>query len=269
MFYLSVLAQFKNETMNLKVWIDHYLWQGVDHFYLIDNDSTDNPMDILKPYIDKGIVSYYYKPKKYMQSENYKWVFDHEKLKTKTYWLAICDLDEFFYGVDRKLVSKLKTLEFYNVIYCNWLLFGNNDIIDHPPDIRTAFTRRKPNMDETNTKYIFKPLAIKDSSQIWLHWLLTSNNSFSTNNISQLIPKPQVPIKSGKKVWIANKLIRLNHYVIQSVEYFTKVKSVRGDAESIKDNNKWSKDFFDRHNVNCTTTDETLKKLVENPPIDY
>ena len=37
MYYLSILAQFKNETMNLKLWLDHHLWQGVQHFFLIDN----------------------------------------------------------------------------------------------------------------------------------------------------------------------------------------------------------------------------------------
>ena len=56
MYYLSVLAIFKNETMNLKMWIDHYLWQGVEHFYLIDNGSTDKPLAILKEYIDNSEI---------------------------------------------------------------------------------------------------------------------------------------------------------------------------------------------------------------------
>lgn len=75
------MAIFKNETMNLKMWLDHYLWQGVEHFYLIDNGSTDNPMTILQEYIDKGIVSYYFKPEKYNQIKHYREVFDSEKLK--------------------------------------------------------------------------------------------------------------------------------------------------------------------------------------------
>ena len=33
-------------------------------------------------------------------------------MKTKTYWLAVCDLDEFFYGVDQKLRTKIRTLSF-------------------------------------------------------------------------------------------------------------------------------------------------------------
>ena len=102
MHYLSVLAIFKNETDNLKVWIDHYLWQGVEHFYLIDNDSTDNPLEILQDYIDKGIVSYYYKAEKHKQAEHYRWVFDTENLKNNTYWLIVCDMDEFLYSDDLK-----------------------------------------------------------------------------------------------------------------------------------------------------------------------
>ena len=266
MFYLSILSQFKNETMNLKIWIEHYLWQGVEHFYLIDNGSTDNPLTILQPYINKGIVTYYYKPKKYMQTHNYRWVFDHEKLKTKTYWLAICDLDEFFYGVDKKLSTKLRSLQYYNIIYCNWLSFGNNNIINHPPDIRTAFTKRDPTMHPVNTKYIFKPKSIIDSSQIWIHSLLTSKYAFNRN---YLIRKPQVPIKYGTKVWIANKLIRLNHYVIQSIEYFKNVKSVRGDAEAEKDKTKWTQEYFLAHDKPCTMVDNLLKNIVENPPPDY
>ena len=103
MHYLSVLAIFKNETMNLKLWIDHYLWQGVDHFYLIDNGSNDNPLSVLQEYIDKGIVSYYFLPEQYKQVEHYRFVFDKANLKKETYWLVVCDLDEFFFGVDKTL----------------------------------------------------------------------------------------------------------------------------------------------------------------------
>ena len=96
MYYLSVLAQFKNETMNLKLWLDHHLWQGVQHFFLIDNGSTDNPTRILQEYIDKGIVSYFYRPKLASQVENYRNIFA-KYIWTQSYWVAVIDLDEFLY----------------------------------------------------------------------------------------------------------------------------------------------------------------------------
>ena len=41
-YNLSLIAIFKNESHILKEWIEHYINEGVDKFYLIDNGSTDN-----------------------------------------------------------------------------------------------------------------------------------------------------------------------------------------------------------------------------------
>lgn len=248
MYYLSVLSIFKNETMNLKVWLDHYIWQGVEHFYLIDNGSTDNPLDILQPYIDNGIVTYKYCPEPRQQEQHYRNMFDRENLKDATYWLAVCDLDEFFYGVDKKLSIKIRTLESqYNVIYCNWFMFGHENLVDHPPDIRTAIVHRQP--EPTMTKYIFKTRAINDSSQISVHNLLN-------------YPYPN-------RIRLANQLIRLNHYPIQSWEFFSTVKMVRGDVYYVTPTEKKDINYFNKYNENAGFKDETLKNLIESPPPNY
>ena len=43
-WFLVVVSVFKNEADVLKEWIEHHLWQGVEHFYLVDNGSTDDYM---------------------------------------------------------------------------------------------------------------------------------------------------------------------------------------------------------------------------------
>jgi len=252
MYYLSVLAQFKNETMNLKLWLDHHLWQGVQHFFLIDNGSTDNPIPILKDYIDKGIVSYFYKPKLASQVENYRNIFS-KYIWTQSYWLAVIDLDEFLYGTDHKLVSKLRTLQHYNLIYCNWFVYGTSGCIKHPTDIRLSNVHRHPEIDSINTKYIVKPLSILDPSQLWIHWIL--------------YPKTKTKLEKGNKIRVANQLIRLNHYVCQSEEFFQKVKSIRGDATQTK--HKWTRELFNAHNEPATFLDDTLKNIILNAPENY
>ena len=52
MYKLSVGALFKNEASILKEWIEHYLHHGVEHFYLINDNSTDNFLDVLQPYVE-------------------------------------------------------------------------------------------------------------------------------------------------------------------------------------------------------------------------
>lgn len=250
MYYLSVLSTFKNETMNLKLWLEHYLWQGVEHFYLIDNGSEDNPLNILQEYINKGIVTYYYLPEKHKQVEHYKHVFDNENIKKKTTWLAVCDLDEFFFGVDQKLTTKIKSLEnYFDYIICNWTMFGSNNLKSHPTDIRTAITHSAIHLWH-ETKYIFKPTIIKDSSQIKIHNL---------ENISYI---------NKNRIRIANKLIRLNHYPIQSLEFFQKVKINRGDADNVNTDNIRDMNYFKKYDYN-EFIDETLKNIILNPPANY
>jgi len=245
MYYLSVLATFKNETMNLKLWLNHYIWQGVEHFYLIDNGSTDEPLQILQEYIDKGILTYYYLPERHKQVEHYRHVFDKERLKENTFWLAVCDLDEFFYGVDQPLVKKIQSLEnHYDYILCNWKMFGSDGHITQPPDIRTDITACAEKL-WFETKYIFKPRILRNSSHIWIHWL---------TNVDYI---------RKKRIRIANKLIRLNHYPIQSLEFFKKVKMNRGDADNKTADNARDRSYFQKFDQK-ETRDDTLKNIILN-----
>ena len=50
MYNLVVAAVFKNEAPILKEWILHYLKWGVEHFYLVNDGSTDNYLEIIKDY---------------------------------------------------------------------------------------------------------------------------------------------------------------------------------------------------------------------------
>ena len=95
LYYLCVIGIFKNETLTMKTWLDHYLWQGVEHFYLIDNGSTDNPENILGAYSDK--ITLYHLPEKYKQVDHYRTIYQKEEISGKTKWLIMADLDEFWY----------------------------------------------------------------------------------------------------------------------------------------------------------------------------
>ena len=50
---LAILAIFRNEADIMEEWIEHHINEGVDHFYLINNQSTDNYSEILDKYEGK------------------------------------------------------------------------------------------------------------------------------------------------------------------------------------------------------------------------
>lgn len=239
-YNLCVIAIFKNETMNMKVWLDHYIIQGVDHFYLIDNGSDDSPLNILQEYIDKKIVTYYSLPEKHKQIEHYKTVFTKENIKEKAKWLIICDLDEFFFGTSEKLSDTLVEYEPYDIIYSNWYMFGSNGLIQHPKDIRIDNNTRVEIVNH-HTKYIVKPDKIGDINNINIHEVHNINNAIFVND-----------------------RIHLNHYPIQSLEFFEKVKMKRGAADGAAHENIRDMTYFDKYNENTTFEDNLLKNIVLN-----
>ena len=53
---IAIGAIMKDEGPYLKEWLDFHILVGIKKFFLYDNESTDNTTEILKPYIERGIV---------------------------------------------------------------------------------------------------------------------------------------------------------------------------------------------------------------------
>jgi len=243
-YNVSVIAIFKNETMNLKMWLEHYLWQGVDHFFLIDNGSTDDPHKILQPYIDRGIVTYRSFPERFQQSAHYRRIFDEERVRDRSLWVCVCDLDEFFYGAHRPLRDTLRDMdaesnEEINVIYSSWKMFGHEHLREHPPDIRTAIVHRNPELEHQHTKYIFKTRIVTDSSMLWIHCLRVSTRDCTEN-----------------------ERIQLNHYPIQSLQFYQQVKMTRGAADDAQHEHVRDMNYFHHRVGPCVLLDDQLRQLV-------
>ena len=92
-FGVSILAILKNEVPYLEEWLCHHMAIGVDHFFLYDNDSSDDLHHLLKPYADHGIVTTVYFPMRGLQRDanNHAVRF----FGATTEWLAYVDIDEF------------------------------------------------------------------------------------------------------------------------------------------------------------------------------
>jgi hypothetical protein len=56
-YTLSVCSLIENESKHLKEWIEYHRFIGIDHFFLYNISSSDRYQEVLKPYIQKNIVS--------------------------------------------------------------------------------------------------------------------------------------------------------------------------------------------------------------------
>jgi len=75
----------------MREWLEHHMGHGVDHFFLIDDGSTDDIMDILSSYIVKGLVTMMPtspKEQPFRQSGIYKKTYTKIVANNESKWIA-------------------------------------------------------------------------------------------------------------------------------------------------------------------------------------
>ena len=244
-YYLCVLSIFKNEGMNIREWIEHYLWQGVDHFVLIDNGSTDNYYVHLKPYIKQGLVTLIHLNKPSAQVEHYNYVLNEFNLRYISEWLIVCDLDEFYFATRR---DGSRTVREYlqkvalpvSCIYTSMTMFASRDEYQHPPSIRRAFMYREAQMHD----YGKAILRCNKIQQLHVH----------RHNVN------------GKTI-TEDDMLQLNHYIIQSKEYFDRVKKTRGDVMSSE--NARDDAYFKRRDLREVYDDLLVRILDQDAGVEW
>lgn len=266
---LCLVAIFKNESHILKEWIEHYLNQGVDKIFLVDNGSTDSYYSILQPYISTGKVDLVKDNKRHAQVELYNKHFLH---KCKAYdWVIVCDLDEFIYG--RKYCNSIKDFlskvhPSFSQVFIPWKMFGSNgyDTMEkeQPSSVISTFTKRINNNDTRYNrfrsftyrgpiKYIYSKCIVRTKYllKISIHHSETSNKRNMTSYILQNnhINTNKDFVEINEDI-IENSALHLNHYAIQSLNWFMKVKATRGDINSNSNENVRNIEYFKEYNFN-------------------
>lgn len=92
---LAFVLIAKNEAPYIEEWINFHVKQGVSHFIIYDNDSTDNFYDVLKPYIKSGLVTYSRIKGRARQFDAYNMAT--VKYGRKFKYMGFIDTDEFVF----------------------------------------------------------------------------------------------------------------------------------------------------------------------------
>lgn len=149
---LAVVAIMKNEGRYLKEWLDYHLLAGVEHFYIYDNESSDNQAEVAKPYVESGLVDYIPAPGKFMQMVTYNDAIKRFKFQCR--YMAFIDADEFIYpkvdpqgGIAELVDDILSRNQNAAGLAIHFHYFGSNGHkkADYSRDVLERFTQRAPN----------------------------------------------------------------------------------------------------------------------------
>ena len=223
-YYLAVCAIAKNEGPYFREWIEWHRKQGVEKFYIYDNESTDGTREVLEPYIASGLVDYTYFPGQKMQLAAYDDCFERHRLEMR--WLAIIDLDEFIVPIkDRSIPEFLHRMEKYPVVEINWLVYGSGGAKKQEPGgVMERFRRHSLPEHQLNThvKSIVDPRRV--CGMIGCHEAARLSGKAADSH--------GVPLTKGFRDRKPQQdVIRINHYAIKSYEEFLS-KRARGRART-------------------------------------
>ena len=131
--YVSVCAIYKNEARYLAEWLEFHLLAGVEHFFLYNNDSTDDHREVLAPYLRAGVVTLTDWPQSPAQIPAY----DHCLETNRDWrWIAFIDLDEFLFSPSMAPIGQvLAGYEAPPAVAALWMIFGTSDHKTPPPGL--------------------------------------------------------------------------------------------------------------------------------------
>lgn len=270
--YLSIVSIFKNESDILQEWLEHYLLEGVDHFYLIDNGSTDQYQSILAPYQKDKLVDLTIDTRPHMQEAHYNGYY-LDTIKQDSEWVMIVDLDEFIYSRHqyKTITSYLKSLSpDIAQIYVPWKLYGSSGYIEPPPGCIDHFLlRTQYNHVKTNGMCDTEKILVKTISRG--HYLTKMCIHCSIVTGKEITSDGQ-PIAGGngpKFFQVINEQVlrdshlHCNHYPIQSFEWFRKIKMTRGSANTAVNDKVRTFTYynsFDNHSAHWPDDELSIKR---------
>ena len=256
LYDLAIVAIFKNEGRYIKEWLDYHLLAGVDHFYLYDNDSTDNYKEIIAPYVKAGLVTVKYFPGESMQFAAYDDAVLNYRFHCR--YMAFVDLDEFIFpknttgAISATLDGILKHFPDAAGLAVNWQIFGSNgqETADYSRGVLERFTKRAPvdwvvpipNRDipggNAQVKTIVNPRRVYFFTSG--HFPLYYEGCHAVNEIGGVVPNYcNEPVTAEK--------IAINHYNVKSrEEHKQKISKGRAGKKSTYLDSTWF-DMYDRN----------------------
>jgi hypothetical protein len=230
-YALAICAVFKNESFFIKEWIEFHRLMGAEHFYLYDNGSSDNSLEILEPYIQSGLVEVIdwsvetHDQREYLtllQLPAYNDALCRVKQTAK--WAAFIDLDEFICPMRHESIVAM--LDEYNEcagLAINWQVFGTSfiDKIPFGHRITHDFIWKAPSGWEINKyiKVIIQPDTVHSFSQN-PHYCLFYDGYHLVNSDKRILPLREVQP-------IVIDTVRIHHYWFGDRQWFLHNKLIR------------------------------------------
>jgi hypothetical protein len=244
--YLAACLIYRNHARYLREWIEFHMLMGFERFYLYDNGSDDDHLEILEPYLAEDIVAVEHWP---IPAGQFL-AFEHclGKRRGEARWIAFIDIDEFLFSPTGKpLPEILKGFEQYPGVVVNLANFGTSGHKTEPDGLVIQnYVRRAEDKTFTTVKSIVDPRQAIHCwgahSFLYVSWTREYEGATSDEPIwGTVLPVSErherIPLRFHDRTPEHTfSLLRVNHYYTQSEEQVRKkMATPRPDTGELRD----------------------------------
>jgi hypothetical protein len=247
-----VLMMFcKNEGWFIEEWLDHHAALGVDRVMLLNDQSTDDTLLRVQPYVDRGFVEVVdwdstgkHGTSRFFDASNPYNIMLKRFQGTHT-WLLGIDADEFV-NVEpgRTFKEILRAQEQAPAVTLNWMVYGGGGHHLEPTDhnVKNSYRWRRERTDEINT-HVKTCVNLMHSD--WQNKVVQYTTSHGPEGFRAVTPSGRpssVPFCKPAEHGSAF----LCHYMSKSFEYYRRRK---GRGEEVSYNTMY---WFEHAHAPCT-----------------
>ena len=208
--YLSACAIYRDEAPYLAEWIEFHRLVGFERFYLYDNRSQDDHLDVLGPYIEEGIVVVHDWDVSYVPGQTQAYEHAIATYRDEARWIACFDIDEFLFSPTHRPVSDvLRDYEEWPGVVVNAPRFGPSGHRGRPDGlVIESYTTHLQIGSDCTVKSIVDPAAV-DSARGSHLFNFHRRGAVDENGYPVHIHATKVP---------SFERLRINHYFWKSEE---------------------------------------------------
>ena len=206
---MAACLRFKNVARYLPEWVEFHKMVGVEHFYLYNNNSTDDYQAALAPYIRDGLVTLHEWPHIPAAPGADEHCVEHYGREAR--WIAFLDDDEFLFPVKvGTLAEALEPYKTHPAVAVYWVMFGSNGHQKRPEGLVISNYTRAQEKPAQIIKSIVNPRRILRSKPSTHYWIY--------KNRQMAVDERFNPIKTSRGAEGITEVLRINHYWSKSYE---------------------------------------------------
>jgi hypothetical protein len=210
--YLAACAIYRDEAPYLAEWIEFHRLVGFERFYLYDNGSEDNHLDVLASYIDEGIVVVHDWNVPHLPGQIDAYQHAISTYGDEARWIGCFDIDEFLFSPTHRPVSEvLRDYEQWPGVVVNAPRFGPSGHRTKPDGlVIESYLTHLPLGSDRTLKSVVDPAAVESVRSAHLFNFLRRS----------AVDENGYPVHHNRTKAPSFERLRINHYYWKSEEEF-------------------------------------------------